>query len=354
MADQDRNGTEAPTQRRREEARKDGQVVLSPDVSTASTLLAGALFLMWFGSSIGDHISSSFRTWMRDVPPSDWTNFHSSMGARWFASELVMTCGGLLIVIMFIGLLINFLQVGFVISFRPMEMDWGKLSPAKGWERLMSSESLIRGGLGAAKVLLLVCVSCIILWFRRHELSVTNFSSVGELLIYGWNLGLTICVSLAIVMVCIAAIDYLARWLRNEEKLKMTRDEIKREMKEEFGDPTVKAAVRKMRQEAMKAMSVSDVSKATVVLTNPTHLAIAIQYEQGIMSAPKVIAKGAGDFAKNIVSIARKNSIPVMERKPLARALFKSVKVGQDIPPEFFRAIAEILAQIYRVRQSAA
>ena len=129
---------------------------------------------------------------------------------------------------------------------------------------------------------------------------------------------------------------------------------MKQEQKDDSGDPHVRAAIRRRQREARKQQSVKDVPSATVILTNPTHLAIAVQYEPGKMKAPRVVAKGAGVFAKNIVRIARENSIPVIERKPLARALFKSVKVGQEIPVDFFRAIAEILAQIYKARQSAA
>jgi flagellar biosynthetic protein FlhB len=152
----------------------------------------------------------------------------------------------------------------------------------------------------------------------------------------------------------LSLIDYLVKWFQNEKKLKMTREETKQEQKDDQGDPHVRAAIRKKQREARRRQSVKDVPKATIILTNPTHLAIAIQYEAGKMRAPKVVAKGAGVFAQNIVRIARENKIPVLERKPLARALFKSVDVGQEIPFEFFRAIAEILAQIYKARAIAA
>jgi flagellar biosynthetic protein FlhB len=151
----------------------------------------------------------------------------------------------------------------------------------------------------------------------------------------------------------LALIDYLVKWFRNEQKLMMSREEIKQEQKDDSGDPHLKAAIRKKQREARRRQSVRDVPKATVILTNPTHLAIAIQYEPGQMKAPRIVAKGAGVFAKNIVRIAKENNIPVLERKPLARALFKSVDVGQEIPFDFFRAIAEILAQIYKTKQAA-
>jgi flagellar biosynthesis protein FlhB len=165
---------------------------------------------------------------------------------------------------------------------------------------------------------------------------------------------MSLCLAMAGVCVGLALVDYLVKWFRHEKKLMMTREEIKQEQKDDNGDPHVRAAIRRKQREARKQRSVKDVPKATVILTNPTHLAIAIQYEPGKMKAPKIVAKGAGVFAKNIVRIARENKIPVLERKPLARALYKNVQVGQEIPVDFFRAIAEILAQIYKARQSAA
>ncbi|MCA9050991.1 MAG: EscU/YscU/HrcU family type III secretion system export apparatus switch protein [Planctomycetaceae bacterium] len=352
MAERDQEGTLDPTERRRQEARLDGQVVASPDLAAAASILAGCLFLMWFGGSLGDHLRLSFRVWLQDVSVGDWTQLHSRLGAEWLSRELLSSCGAFVAVLMTVGLLIWFLQVRFVISFRPMELDLEKLSPTRGWQRLFSTESAVRGVLGISKVLLLLTVASSILWFRREELSAGNFSSVGGLFAYAWNLGLTICLSLALTAFVPAVIDYVSRWLQNEQKLKMTFEEMKREQKDETGDPTIKAAVRRRQREAMKNQSVADVPEATVVLTNPTHFAVALKYESGKMASPKVVAKGAGPFAANIISIARSHRIPVIRRPPLTRALFRSVSVGQEIPSVFFRAVAEILGEVYRMRHS--
>ena len=354
MAEQENTGTEAPTPRRREEARRDGQTVQSPDVAAAFALVAGCLFLMWFGGSLGQAFSGSFRTWIRQVPTTDWTDLHTQLGARWMSSQLLSMCGGLMLMLMSVGLLIGFSQVGFVLSFKTMELNWEKLSPIKGWQRIASGESAVRGLLGAAKVSFLMIVATSIVWFRRGELAAGSFSSAGDVLGFGWSLGLNVSLALALVALCLAAVDYFARWMRHETKLKMSREEIKREQKDETGDPAIRAAQRRKQREALKQRSVADVPKATVILTNPTHLAIAIRYEPGRMAAPKVVAKGAGIFAKNIVAIGRKHRIPVFERKPLARALFRDVAVGQEIPVEFFRAVAEILTQIYKAKRHAA
>ena len=200
------------------------------------------------------------------------------------------------------------------------------------------------------KVTLLLGISMLMLWMRRGELSIRNFGSIDAVAAYAWRLGLIICLAMSGVSVALALTDYLIKWFRQEQKLKMTREEIKQEQKDDSGDPHVKAAVRRKQREARKQQSVKDVPKADLILTNPTHLAIAIQYQPGKMRAPRIVAKGAGVFAQNIIRIAKENKIPVMERKPLARALYKIVDVGQEIPFEFFRAIAEILAQIYKAK----
>ena len=354
MAESDQQGTEAPTQRRRDNAREEGQVVQSPDLNAAIALFTGMLTLIWFSGPIGRRLLEAIRTWCRDIPSTDWTDVHTLLGARWMVTEIVGICGLLVGLLIVVALALGFLQVGFVISWKPLTPDWNRMNPAKGLERLISTEAAVRGALGAMKVLGLLMVSCTILWFRRDELDLRNFLSLADVLQFGWHLGLSIGIALSGVTLLLAFIDYITKWFSNEKKLKMTHDEIKRESKDDSGDPTLKAAMRRRQRDAIKQGSVADVPDATMVITNPTRLAIAIRYDQATMSAPKVVAKGAGIFAKNIRETARRHGVPVMERKPLARALYKSVKVGQEIPPEFFRAVAEILAQIWRMRKSAA
>lgn len=350
MADFENNGTEAPTPRRREEARAEGRVAQSPDLTAAFALLIGCFMLLWFGASWGNRLLQGVRIWIESLRTSDWTNWHSQTSASWITSELVGIVGLFVLVVMAIGLLVGFLQVGFVVSLKPLEIDFSKISPDQGWTRVLSLDSIVRGLLGGLKVTGLLIVSCVLLWSRRNSLSVTNFSTVSSVAVTAWDLGLWIALVLAGVAFGVSLFDYLTRWFKHEQQLKMTREEIKQEQKDDTGDPHVRAVIRRRQREARRRQSVKDVPKATVILTNPTHLAVAIQYDIGKMPVPKVVAKGAGVFAKNIVRIAREHNIPVMERKPLARALFASVDVGEHIPFEFFRAIAEIIAQIYRTR----
>ena len=353
MAGPENTGTEAPTPRRREDAREEGQVVFSPDLTASIALLAGCLVLMWSGSEMARRMMEGFRRWFVEVPGEAWGVHHVSEGAHWVTGELIAICGFLVPGIMVIGLAFGFAQVGFHFSFNSLAINWERLLPENGFSRIVSMESGISGLMNVAKVTFLLCVSAICLWIKRAEFSVQNHASVMSLTASAWKLGLYVCIAMAAVSLALALVDYLVKWFRNEQKLMMTREEIKQEQKDDSGDPHLKAAIRKKQREARRRQSVRDVPKATVILTNPTHLAIAIQYEPGQMKAPRIVAKGAGVFAKNIVRIAKENNIPVLERKPLARALFKSVDVGQEIPFDFFRAIAEILAQIYKARQAA-
>ena len=351
MADLEHNGTEAPTQRRRDHAREEGQVVLSTDLTAALGLLTGCAILLWTGSTLGARLMHGFRVWLSDVPASEWSAWNVGIGARWMSVELIGTCGVFVLAILAVGIGLGFSQVGFVISIKSLELKWERLIPENPFSKLISLDSGIKGVLSAMKVSLLLGISVWMLWLRRGELSIRRFGSIDDVAAYAWQLGLIICLAMAGVSVGLALTDYLVKWFRHEQKLKMTREEIKQEQKDDNGDPHVKAAVRRKQREARKQQSVKDVPKADLILTNPTHLASAIQYQPGKMRAPKIVAKGAGVFAQNIIRIARENKIPVMERKPLARALFKVVDVGQEIPFEFFRAIAEILAQIYKAKQ---
>ena len=350
MTDVEHNGTEAPTPRRREQAREEGQVVLSTDLTAAVALLTGCAILLWTGNTLGARLMNGFREWMTDVPGTEWNARNVTLGARWMSAELVGTCGLFVLAILSIGLAFGFAQVGFVISLKSLELKWDRLIPENPFSKLISMDSGIKGVLNAMKVTLLLGISMLMLWLRRGELSIRNFGSIDAVAAYGWRLGLMICLAMAGVSVGLALTDYLIKWFRQEQKLKMTREEVKQEQKDDNGDPHVKAAVRRKQREARRQQSVKDVPKADLILTNPTHLAIAIQYQPGKMRAPKIVAKGAGVFAQNIIRIAKENKIPVMERKPLARALYKIVDVGQEIPFEFFRAIAEILAQIYKAK----
>jgi flagellar biosynthetic protein FlhB len=242
-------------------------------------------------------------------------------------------------------------QSTFQVNFELLGPMWSKLSPAIGVGRLFSLQSMVQGIAFIGKQTLIVVVAAWFLMNLAGHAWCVSPTSLADTVAAGWRLGMWLLLCLSTAYLFVACVDYAWRWWNIEQELKMTRQELKEEHKQEDVDPQLKSRIRKLQREAVRRGMVSEIPRAAVVITNPTHLAIAIRYRRGEMSAPTVIAKGAGVFAKRIVKIARDNGIPVVERKSLARALFALVDVQQEIPPSLYRALAEILAYIYRLER---
>ncbi|QDU40245.1 Flagellar biosynthetic protein FlhB [Maioricimonas rarisocia] len=352
MADEfDPNKTEAPTPRRREESRKEGRVVYSPDVSAAVLIFAGALALTMTGPRFGRSLLAVLRDGLHGIGRTDWGTAETLMSSRWVFGHSVGICGGLILGLMALGLLVGLLQAGFLFTLKPLAVNFGKLDPVNGMSKLFSLDSLMRGGLSVLKVSGCMLAAGWILAANWNALRAGSRGSLLDGVSAAWDLATTLLLVISGALLALAVIDYVFRWIRHEQRLKMTREEVKDEQKQDTGDPQVRSRLRKLQKEAASRRSLRDVPDATVVVTNPTHYAVALKYESGRTSAPVVVAKGTDMMARRIRTIAEENGVPVLERKPLARALFKFVDVGQEIPFEFYRAIAELLAQVYRIKK---
>jgi len=241
-------------------------------------------------------------------------------------------------------------QVGFQLTPHLLAFNWERLSPAQGWSRMLSMTSGVRGLVAVAKIVLVLAVAYWVLKSRAAEIGAVQQSTLMSTVGQAWKMAMHLALAVAGTLGVIGAADYVWQRWRLEQTLRMSRLEVKEEVKREEGDPQVKARVRKLQRDAATKRMLQDVPKATVVLTNPTHLAVALRYERGVMPAPKVVAKGAGFVAARIVMLARRHGVPVLERKPVAQALFKAVKVGQDIPVTLYHVVAEVLAYVLRFR----
>jgi flagellar biosynthetic protein FlhB len=204
------------------------------------------------------------------------------------------------------------------------------------------------------KVIALVLISWFVIRNRLAVILSLNQGSVTDAVSSGWGLCIRLLIFLAAALVLIGIIDYVLQWRRVESALRMTRQELKEEVKREEGDPLIRNRIRQIQRERARQRTLTAVPRATVVITNPTHLAIALKYERGSDRAPIVLAKGKGLLAAQIAQLARRHSIPVLERPPIARALYAAAKEGQEIPPELFRAVAEVIAFVFRLRGIAA
>ncbi len=353
MADEKENfqKTEEPTPRRREEARKKGEVAQSRTLIPAASLLAGVLVLHFVGENLIERMGRilvGFFSRAGDVTelgPKDLF-FLSQQSSRLFLPVMIPFFASVVLA----GIGSGFLQTGFLFSAELLAPNFSRINPLNGLHRLFSADAAV----DFAKALLsLVCLSGLGLFFLYP--SVASLSSLAGLpvwdaVIYGSRQGIHLLGAGAVMVGALAGIEYLVQRRRTESKLRMSRQELKEELREHEGDPLIKARVKGLMQRQSRQRMMAEVARADVVVTNPEHLAVALRYRAGETNAPKVVAKGAGWIAKKIREIARQKSIPIVENKPLARLLFRFVKVGQEIPENLYRVVAEFLAYVYRLR----
>jgi len=340
--------TEEATPRRRQEARKKGQVAYSSDLSNGALLLAGSLLLLYLGADLGNRLKQILSSELLSLERQDWGVAQTVSLAK-IAMQQFSHCVLLLIGTFFaITLIVGFAQAGFHYSSESFKLDWEKVSPASGWSRLLSFRSALRGGMTIGKGLFIVAVIWWLMVLSTDELSSASRGTLDQAVGTGWALTMRFSIAISATLVLLGLADYAYQKWQHEQDLRMTRRELQDEHKDDEGDPQVRARIKKLQREISQRRMLADVPTATVVLTNPTHIAVALRYDRHSMSAPVVVAKGAGGVAKRIAKLAHDNGIPVMERKPLARALFKSVNVGQEIPLALYKAVAEILAHLLR------
>jgi flagellar biosynthetic protein FlhB len=249
-----------------------------------------------------------------------------------------------------IAVVVNILQVKWKVTTKPLQPKFSKLNPANGFKRILSKDSLFELVKSIAKVVLIAGITFLSLRSRVNDIfllyNVTLKQGVSEIASLIIDVGFRI----SIVYCIIGLADYVYQKHKFNEDMKMTKQEVKDEMKNSEGDPQIKGQQRRRMQEASRRRMMQDVPKADVVITNPTHYAVALKYDSGSGKAPVVVAKGADLIAQKIKEIARENHVEIVENKPLARTLYANVEIGREIPPELYQAVAEILAAVYRAQ----
>jgi flagellar biosynthetic protein FlhB len=348
MADEFGEKTEAPTPRRRQEAREEGNIPRSTDLTAALMLLGAVLLLGMFGRRMFGAMESMVASMLNPGDPmvkvGDLGPLISS-GLHFAAQMLAPIALG----VMVLGVVANMVQVGFSLTGKPLVPKFSKISPVRGLKQIFSLRGLVRLGMSMAKV---AAVSAIAIMLIIDDfplvLALIHLESL-PLLAAAGGLVYALAIKIALLLLVLAIIDYSYQKWQHEQDLRMSKQEIKEEYKKMEGDPLVKQRrARVARQLAMQRMAY-DVPKADVIVTNPTHFAVALKYDSTNMAAPKVIAKGADFMAMRIRQIAAANEIPIVERPPLARTLYRHVAVGQEIPAQHYAAVAEILAYVYRL-----
>jgi flagellar biosynthetic protein FlhB len=342
--------TEPATQRRRDEAREQGRVAYSSELVGGLLLLASMILLTNLGGTLSGGLLDSVRIALPAAPPHDLgVGEAAEQLGRYYWAWLRIT-GAFLIGLLALGVTANVVQIGFHITPDRLGPEFDKLDPTEGLKRLFSLAALVKGTLAVLKVASLILLTYLVLRGRLTLLTTAGEGGLIHMVGQGWGLTMRLAVAAASVMFLLGVVDYIYQRQRFERSLRMTKQEIKEEAKREEGDPVLKARIRAIQREMARRRMMAAVPKATVVVTNPTHIAVALLYERGVNAAPRVVAKGSGFIAARIIELAREAGVPVVERRPLARALFKVAKIDQEIPEMLFHAVAELLAYLYRLR----
>lgn len=352
--------TEAPTPHRREEARHKGQVAKSIEINSAAILLAS----FWMLSVVGPGSVESLRTLMQRSfttlaapvfmpgahnPAYDLTLNTLQAGAVAVSQLAMRAIVPLVGTLMLVGIIANLAQVGFMFSKNVFKPDFNRVNPLSGFKRILSGRGLVE----LLKSLLKLTVIGFIVYttLRDNSLTIAATSRMSLAAAAGSIAQVAIGVGLrvAMAMLVLGAADYLFQRREFEKSLRMTHQEVIEEMKR-YENPQLKARIRSRQRQLAMSRMMAAVPKADVIITNPTHLAIALAYEHGKMRAPQVVAKGERLVAERIKEKAREHRVPLVENKPLAQALFKSVEIGQEVPLDLYQAVAEVLAFVYRLK----
>lgn len=342
--------TEAPTPKKRSKARSEGQVAVSKE--------AGAVFILFFalgvfyfaGVKMLLELDIFIRFMLENLAPDELNIERLTNLLLHTIKQILSILIPLFVAVIIAAIVGNIAQFGFLFTFKPLAPKMSKLNPISGMKKFVSLKSLVEVVKSILKVGIIGGVSYVMVKKEIPAFPALIHMGVIDILAYIGITSFKICIYTCLVLIILAALDYAYQKWEFEKKLKMSKQEIKEETKQTQGDPLVKSRIRKAQMEMALRRMMQDVPKADVVITNPTHLAIALKYDIKIMAAPKVVAKGAGIVAERIREIAMENNVPIVEEKPLAQVLYKAVEIGESIPADLYKAVAEVLAYVYRLK----
>lgn len=343
--------TEAPTDKRRSEAREKGNVAKSSEINSTLVLFVGIVMLKfcspWMYRLIVEFMQSIFQ--MISHPRCDMAFFMALLiKATIFLFYLCLPVCAAIVVI---GLIANIVQVGFLFTLQPLVPNLSKLDLISGTKRLFSLRSVVEMVKDVAKLILIGCIAFFTIKAEFGRFLGLWSTTPGAIWVFMLSVSFTIVFRIALVLLVISILDLFYQRYEYEKQLKMTKQEVKEEHKQMEGDPQIKSRVRSLQKEMARRRMMQEVPKATVVVTNPTFIAIALRYEPEEMQTPRVVAKGKRIMAEQIKKIAAAAGVPIIEDKPLARAMFDKVEIGDEVPVEFFTAVAEVLAYVFRLKK---
>ena len=350
MAENDAERTEQPTQKRLEEARKNGQIPRSTDLNAAAVVLIAGGGLHFLGRTLGSDLFDLMRG---GLTISRTQALDESSAISMFAASLqhaLLACAPILGLTLVAALLAPLSIGGWNLAFGTLAPDFSRLSPIKGLGKIFSMRGLVELVKAFAKFAIVAVIAVIFLWMKTGEMlqlgAEPTAAAIGHAITLSGHALLAVSAGLALI----AAIDVPFQLFQHIKSLRMTREEIREEMKESEGNPEVKGKIRQLQQERARQRMMQEVPKADVVVTNPTHFSVALRYDDKRMRAPIVVAKGADEVAAKIREVAGEHNVPIFEAPPLARALFRAVDLNEPVPAGLYVAVAQVLTYVYQLK----
>lgn len=348
--------TEPATAKKLREARDNGQVCKSKELTSAFDLIVLFLVLKIFVSSIGGNFLNVFNYVYKLIP--DFLSINakdfSPQAVRGFFAAIFLRMLLMVIPFFIIGfavtLLVNVLQVGWKVTTKPMKPKLDRFNPLNGFKRIFSKDSLFELLKSILKIFIILYIAYTSIKDHANTIFLLYDMSLNQAIALCGDVIINTGFKISLFYIVIGIADYIYQKHRFREDMKMTKQEVKDEYKNTEGNPEIKGRQRQRMRETSRRRMMQDVPKADVVITNPTHLAVALKYEPEVSRAPVVLAKGEDYLAKKIREAAKENNIQIVENKPLARMLYVNVEIGQEIPPELYQAVAEILAMVYNTQ----
>ncbi|MBU3159026.1 fused FliR family export protein/FlhB family type III secretion system protein [Clostridium frigoris] len=343
--------TEEATPKKKSESKKKGQVAKSKELSSTTTLLTVTILMVTLGAYTLDNLKGILILFLNNYLNFTLTEYTFKTVLLVSLMKFAILILPIVVPIMIMGIVASLMQSGFIFTGEPLKPDLKKLDPISGFKKMFSMRSVV----DLMKNLAIVTVISIIAYkfVKNNYMQIMTYGSlkIEAILAAFGSLVVDIFFKIALFMLIISIIDFAYQKYKHNKELKMSMQEIKEEYKQQEGDPQIKSKIRQKQREMASGRMMQDVPDATVVITNPTHLAIAIKYEQGGDGAPIVVAIGADNVAIKIKEIASENDIPIIENKPLARLIYKELDVGSEIPADMYQAVAEILALVYKLKK---
>ncbi|MCH7320950.1 MULTISPECIES: flagellar biosynthesis protein FlhB [Solibacillus] len=344
--------TEKATPKKRQDARKKGQVLKSQDVTAAVLLLITFFFLLFFAPFMFEGVKGFLLQALNRNLLIETLNEDTVMDMYVESlKEMAIITLPIMLVAMIAGIGANFFQFGLLFSTETLKLDLKKMDPIKGIKKIISVRAIVNLVKSLLKVTLIGAVTTIVIIVYLEEVLSLALHSPGQILATVAYLSAIMGIAASLMLVAIALFDYIYERFEYEKQLKMSKQDIKDEYKNSEGDPLIKSKIKQRQREMAMRRMMQEIPSADVVITNPTHYAIALKYDENEMDAPRVVAKGTDFVAQKIKMIAKEHDVIMVENRPLARAMYDQVEIGQAVPEEFFKAVAEVLAYVYRIKR---